>query len=111
MFLFMAPGQFGRMENRGRQASEIRTLMVNKLARPWTYMLAQAGVHGPARPEYCARRAAPASGRERRGCPAETRSPARSRAQAIRLGDGQPKPFLSSGRVEAFQNSPSVCEV
>ena len=31
--------------------------------------------------------------------------------QAIRLGDAQTEAFLSSGRVEAFQNSPSVCEV
>ena len=27
--------------------------------------------------------------------------------QAIRLGDAQTEPFLSSGRVEAFQNSPN----
>ena len=31
--------------------------------------------------------------------------------QAVRLGEPKPKPFLSSGRVEAFQNSARVCEV
>lgn len=49
--------------------------------------------------------------RDQQGPPAIVDFPAVRQKLEISFATLKPNPFLSSGRVEAFQNSPSVCEV